>query len=65
MKRKLEEETSKEQRPTKLIKSVTTGNIAEAKRLISEMSDQEINAADKNGSTALHYAASKRPEGSV
>jgi hypothetical protein len=58
MKRKLEEKTPKEQRAIKLIKSITTGDVAEAKQLISEMSNEEINAIiDRSGSTALHLAA--------
>ena len=37
MKRKLEEETSKEQNPVKLIKAITTEDVAEAKQVITEM----------------------------
>jgi ankyrin repeat protein len=57
MKRKLEEKTPKEQRAIKLIKSITTGDVAEAKQLISEMSNKEIDAVDEFGNTALHIAA--------
>jgi ankyrin repeat protein len=57
MKRKLDKGASRGQSPAKLIKSVKTGNIAEAKRLILEMSDQEISITNKFNSTALHEAA--------
>jgi ankyrin repeat protein len=59
MKRKLEEGVSGEQNPAKLTKAITTGDIEEARRLIAEMNNEEINAVDKDGKTALHVATSK------
>ena len=56
MKRQLEKVVSEELNPIKLIKAITTGNIKEARQLIIEMSNEEINVADENGSTALHRA---------
>jgi ankyrin repeat protein len=57
MKIRLNEDASGKQKYTALIKVITIGNIAEAKRLITEMNNEEINAADENGSTVLHKAA--------
>jgi ankyrin repeat protein len=59
MKIRLNEDTSGAQNFTKLIKAITTGDITEAKRLITEMNNEEINAVDEVGNAALHYAASK------
>jgi ankyrin repeat protein len=53
MKKKLEESVYL----TRLIKAITTENIAEAGRLITEINNEDINAADENGNTALTWAA--------
>jgi len=47
----------KKQNSKKLIKAITTGDIAKATRLITEMNSEEINAINEAGSIALHYAA--------
>ena len=57
MKRKLEDSTSEGQNPKKLIKAIATGDIAEARLLITKMNNEEINATDNDGNTALHNAA--------
>jgi hypothetical protein len=57
MKRTREEGASEGQNPIKLIKAVTSGDIAEARRLIAKMGSEEVNATDGDSRTALHLAA--------
>jgi ankyrin repeat protein len=47
----------KRQNLVKLIKAITAKDIAETKRLITEVNDEETHAINKFCNTALHYAA--------
>jgi hypothetical protein len=56
MKRK-EERAS--ENPLKLIKTITTGGIAEARQLITEMHNEKMDVATRNGEVALQKVAYK------